>query len=62
MIRAASAPYRSRRIHLGMDEAYGMGLGAHLHHHGYENPQHIMGRHLNRLLDICEGLGLEAMI
>lgn len=62
MIRAAAAPYRSKRIHLGMDEAYGMGLGAHLHRHGYENPQHIMGRHLKRLLDICEDLGLEAMI
>ena len=62
MIRAASAPYRSKQIHLGMDEAYGMGLGAHLHHHGYENPQNIMGRHLKRLLDICEDLGLSAMI
>lgn len=62
MIRAASAPYRSKRIHLGMDEAYGMGLGAHLLHHGYENPQNIMGRHLKRLLDICEEMGLEAMI
>ena len=62
LIRSASAPYRSKRIHLGMDEAYGMGLGAHLYHHGYENPQNIMGRHLKRLLDICEDLGLEAMI
>ena len=62
MIRAACAPYRSKKVHLGMDEAYGMGLGAHLHHHGYENPQHIMGRHLKRVLDICETMGLEPMI
>ena len=62
MIRAASAPYRSKRIHLGMDEAYGLGLGAHLYRCGYENPQFIMKRHLKRILDICEGLGLNAMI
>ncbi len=61
-LKAASAPYRSRRIHLGMDEAYGVGLGAHLHRHGYENPQNIMGRHLRRVLDIAEKLGLEGMM
>ena len=62
MIRAASAPYRSKRIHLGMDDAYGLGLGAHLYRCGYENPQFIMKRHLKRVLDICEDLGLNAMI
>ena len=58
MIRAAAAPYRTKRIHLGMDEAWGLGLGAHLYRHGYENPQFIMKRHLKRVLDICEKLGL----
>ena len=62
MIRAAAAPYRSKRIHLGMDEAWGLGSGAHLIHHGYENPNFIMKRHLKRLLDICEKYGLNAMM
>ncbi len=62
MVRAAAAPYRSKRIHIGMDEAFGVGLNAHLYKHGYENPQHIMGRHLKRLLDITDSLGLKAMI
>ncbi len=62
MIRAATAPYRSKKIHLGMDEAWGLGLGAHLWHHGYENPHNIMGRHLKRVLDICENLQLEPMM
>ncbi len=62
MIRAASAPYRSKRIHLGMDEAYGVGLGAHLSRFGYENPQSIMGRHLSRVLEITDKYGLDAMI
>ncbi len=62
MVRAAAAPYRSKRIHIGMDEAFGVGLSAHLYRHGYENPQHIMGRHLKRLLDITDALDLKAMI
>lgn len=45
MIRAATAPYRSKRIHLGMDEAFGVGLGAHLVFHGYEDPHSVIGRH-----------------
>lgn len=62
MIRAASAPYRSRRIHLGMDEAYGVGLGAHLVRHGYENPHKVIGRHLSRVLEITDKYGLKAMM
>ena len=36
ILTAASAPYRSKRIHIGMDEAHGVGMGAHLRLHGYE--------------------------
>ncbi len=62
MIRAATAPYRSKKIHLGMDEAFGVGLGKHLQKYGYEDPHAIMGRHLKRVLDITEKLGLDAMM
>ncbi len=62
MIRAASAPYRSKRIHLGMDEAFGVGLGAHLTRYGYEHPHDVIGRHLRRCLDICDQYGLKAMM
>lgn len=62
MIRAASAPYRSKRIHLGMDEAYGVGLGKHLSRYGYEDPHSIIGRHLTRVLGICQRYGLNAMM
>lgn len=62
MIRAASAPYRSKKIHLGMDEAYGVGLGAHLVRHGYENPHNVIGRHLKKVLEITDKYGLEAMM
>lgn len=62
MIRAASAPYRSKKIHLGMDEAFGVGLGVHLQRFGYEDPHAIMGRHLSRVLEITDKYGLEAMM
>ena len=62
MIHAATAPYRSKRIHLGMDEAYGVGLGAHLTRYGYEDPHSVIGRHLSRVLGICDKYGLRAMM
>ncbi len=62
MIRAASAPYRSKRIHLGMDEAFGVGMGAHFALFGYEHPHDVIGRHLRRVLDITDKYGLKAMM
>ena len=62
MIQAATAPYRSKKIHLGMDEAFGVGLGAHLTRFGYEDPHSVIGRHLSRVLGICDKYGLEAMM
>lgn len=62
MIRAATAPYRSKRIHLGMDEAYGVGLGAHLVYYGYEDPHSVIGRHLKKVLEITDKYGLHAMM
>ena len=62
MIRAATTPYRSKRIHLGMDEAFGVGLGRHLQQFGYEDPHAVMGRHLKRVLEICDKYGLDAMM
>jgi len=35
LIAAASRPYRSKRIHLGLDEAHGMGRGVYLDRHGF---------------------------
>ncbi len=62
MLRAASAPFRSRRIHIGMDEAYGVGLGEHLARFGYEDPRSVIGRHLTRVLDIADKYGLQPMM
>ena len=62
ILTAASAPYRSKRIHISMDEAHGVGMGAHLRLHGYEKPYDILRRHLKRVLDIVNELGLSPMM
>ncbi len=62
MLRAASAPYRTRRIHIGMDETHGIGMGAHLGRFGYETPHAIIKRHLRRVKELCDELGLRPMM
>ncbi len=62
LIIAASAPFRSRRIHIGMDEAYSLGRGRHLDQYGYEDPEQLMQRHLQRVHEIVKKHGLHAMM
>ncbi len=62
IISAASRPYRSKRIHLGMDEAWDLGRGAYISKHGYKAPFDIFVRHLNRVVDITNKYGLVPMI
>ncbi|WP_010281360.1 beta-N-acetylhexosaminidase [Bacillus timonensis] len=62
MIKAASKPFRSNRIHLGMDEAHQLGLGRYLDLHGYENRFDIMNKHLDKVVSIAEAQGLNPMI
>lgn len=62
MLQAASAPFRSRRIHIGMDEADGIGLGVHLERRGYEPPHEILKRHLAKVRDLAVEMGLQPMM
>lgn len=62
MIDAAAAPVRTRRIHIGMDEAWKLGLGRYLEANGYTPKADIMNRHLARVLEITARRGLRPMI
>lgn len=62
IITAASAPFRSRRIHLGMDEAHYLGLGRYLLENGYKSRLELMTMHLEQVQSICDKLGLESMV
>ena len=57
-----SRAFRSRRIHIGMDEAHLLGRGRSLDFHGYENPFGIFKRHLARVGGLAGKYGFHPMI
>ena len=61
-IRRATEPFLTKRVHLGMDEAWSLGLGKYLHKNGYHPKSEIMAAHLEQVAQICRKLGLEPMI
>ncbi len=61
-IVAASEPFSSKRIHIGMDEANDIGLGRYLNKNGYTNRLEIMNRHLQRVSKIAQKHSLKPMI
>ncbi|ORX91071.1 glycoside hydrolase [Basidiobolus meristosporus CBS 931.73] len=62
MIKSASAPLRSKRIHIGMDEAHGLGEGRFKQIYGSQEGTRIFIEHLQKVNDICKRLGLQPMI
>jgi hypothetical protein len=62
MIKAASAPFRSKRIHIGMDEAGDVGLGMYLNKNGYKRRFDILVEHLEKIYEICEKYQLKPMM
>lgn len=62
IIAAASNPFESNRIHIGMDEAHQLGLGNYLAKNGYRERFDIMNDHLQKVVSITEDLNLEPMI
>src|SRR5699024_7494430 len=62
MIRSVSKPFRSKRIHIGMDEAEEVGRGIFLNKHGHKSRFELMATHLGKVLQITDKLGLEAMM
>ena len=62
MLIAASKPFRSRRIHVGLDETAGLGCGASLKRDGYREPIDIFVEHVNKVADMCAELGLRPMM
>ena len=59
MFASLSKNFKTRKIHVGMDEAYMLGRGKHLDIHGYQPISQIMERHLGRVCDIAKKHGYE---
>ena len=63
MIDAITAPFRSKRVHLGMDEAWDLGRGALLDKNGvYQAPFDVISRHLEKVIEITRKRDLKPMI
>ncbi|KAF9191624.1 hypothetical protein BGZ50_009254 [Haplosporangium sp. Z 11] len=62
MITTISSPLRSKRIHIGLDEAGGVGEGRYRQIFGYEDPSRVFLHHVKRVQDICKKHDLQPMI
>ncbi len=52
----------TNRVHIGMDEAWGLGRGSYLKQHGYVDGFELFNRHLLRVKSLCDKHGLQPMI
>ena len=62
MLEFWKSAVRSRRIHLGMDEAHGLGTGKYAKLHGKKSAFDVINSHLKKVCALCEKHGLTPMI
>ena len=62
LLKAASKPFRSKRVHIGMDEAWSLGLGKYLKENGYKPTADIILEHFKTVVGICDELGIEPIM
>lgn len=62
MIKALRDVFRSKRIHIGMDEAYALGRGRYLDENGYKHHFDIMIEHLGYVLEITKKYDFKPMM
>ena len=53
MLKTTKSIFTSKKINIGMDEAWMLGLGKYLTKHGYTNRMDIMINHLDKVLTLC---------
>ena len=54
--------FRTKRIHVGMDEAYNLGRGKYVEKYGYDTQGNIMKKHLERVKEIADKYDYELMM
>ena len=62
MFKTLSECFRTRRIHIGMDEAPDVGRGKYLDEHGYKPQNEVMREHLSRVKEIGDKYGYEMLV
>ena len=61
-IRAMRDCVSTKRLHIGMDEAHGVGLGRYLAKHGMVDRFELLNRHLARVVELCKKYDFEPMM
>ena len=62
MLHACRTCFRTKRIHIGMDEAHGLGRGRYLDLHGERPRSDIFLEHLNKVVEMCAQYDFSPMI
>ncbi|MGU8139978.1 family 20 glycosylhydrolase [Clostridium perfringens] len=62
MISSLRECFRSKNIHIGMDEAFDLGRGHYLTKHGHVPHQELMVEHLNKVNEIAKKYDFKPMI
>ncbi len=62
MIKNISECFRTKRIHVGLDETHGLGMGTYFKKNGYKNPLNIFVEHVAKVTEIALKYGLKPMM
>lgn len=62
MLSTLSECFSSKKIHIGMDEAYRVGTGKYQLKHGIQDRFDVINKHLHKVCELCAKYGMEAMI
>ena len=61
-IKTMRSCMRTKRIHVGMDEALDLSVFKYMSLHGYENAFDVFNKHIGRVVEICEKYDFQALI
>ena len=62
MLRTVKECFKTRRIHIGMDETADIGFGKYYKQNGHREQQEIYFEHLSRVIELTREEGLEPMM
>ncbi len=62
ILATVSECFTTRKVHIGMDEAFKVGLGKYLQKYGYEDRFELINRHLHKVCEIASKYDFEPMV
>ncbi|MGB3161041.1 MAG: beta-N-acetylhexosaminidase [Carnobacterium sp.] len=62
MLESIKDSFHSEKIHIGLDEAYGVGLGQYLNTHDYTDRYTLIKAHLNKVVEMCREIEMKPLV